>query len=209
MSLTGHCETASVTSLIRDYGLVVVFLAIALETSGLPLPGETALVVAAVAASQGEYEIWQVLVVATVAAIVGDNVGYWLGRWLGRGFLQRYDVVRRFSDRVLPPTERFFQRHGGKAIFLARWFSGFRIAGAWAAGFARMTWWRFFVWNALGGIAWATSIGLAAYFLGNVAVTIIKDFGLVGLAVVVLAAVGFWLLHRRRRREAAAAADLG
>jgi membrane-associated protein len=190
-----------VTSLIRDYGLVAVFLAIALETSGLPLPGETALVVAAVAASQGEYEIWQVLVVATAAAIVGDNVGYWLGRWLGRGFLQRYGVVRRFSDRVLPPTERFFDRHGGKAIFLARWFSGFRIAGAWVAGFAHMRWWQFFVWNALGGIAWAVTIGLVAYYAGHAAGDAIGRYGVIGGAVIgvvvvlVLAGVHIW---RRR-----------
>ena len=189
------------TSLIRDYGLIVVFLAIALETSGLPLPGETALVVAGVAASQGHYEIWQVLVVATAAAIIGDNVGYWLGRWLGRGFLQRYAIVRRFSDRVLPPMERFFQRHGGKAIFLARWFSGFRIAGAWVAGFARMTWWQFFIWNALGGIAWAVTVGLVAYYAGHAAGDAIGRYGVIGgvaigvVVVLVLGAVHVW---RRR-----------
>src|SRR5262249_9369130 len=155
LSLTRRCETSAMTSFVRDYGLIIVFLAIMLETSGLPLPGETVLVTAAVLASQGHFEIWQVIVVATLAAIVGDNIGYWLGRWLGRGFLQRYGPVRRFSDRVLPPTERFFRRYGGWAIFAARWFSGFRIAGAWAAGFARMHWWKFFIFNALGGAAWA------------------------------------------------------
>ena len=92
------------TGFVRDYGLIIVFLLIALETSGLPLPGETALVAAAVLASQGHYSIWWVIAVATAAAIIGDNVGYWLGRKLGRGFLQRYGPVRRFSDRVLPPT---------------------------------------------------------------------------------------------------------
>src|SRR5436189_102692 len=122
-----------------------------METAGVPLPGETALIAAAVFASQGHLSLTELIVVASAAAIIGDNIGYWLGRKLGRGFLQRYGVVRRFSERVLPPAERFFERHGGKAIFLARWFSGFRIAGAWIAGFAHMPWWRFFLWNAAGG----------------------------------------------------------
>jgi membrane protein DedA with SNARE-associated domain len=190
-----------VTGFVRDYGLIIVFVAIALETSGVPLPGETALVAAAILASRGHFSIWAVIVVASLAAIIGDNVGYWLGRRLGRGFLQRYGPVRRFSERVLPPTERFFRRHGGKAIFLARWFSGFRVAGAWVAGFAHMEWWRFFVWNALGGVAWAVTVGLTAYYTGHAAADAISRYGLIGGAViaalVVLALVAVHLWRRR------------
>jgi membrane protein DedA with SNARE-associated domain len=190
-----------VTGFVRDYGLIIVFLTIALETSGLPLPGETALVAAAVLASQGHFSIVSVIVIAAAAAIIGDNIGYWLGRKLGRGFLQRYEVVRRFSERVLPPAERFFDRHGGKSIFLARWFSGFRIAGAWIAGFAHMSWWRFFVWNALGGIAWALSVSLVAYYAGHAAADAIGRYGLIGGAAIaaVIVVVGLALHFWRRR----------
>jgi membrane protein DedA with SNARE-associated domain len=190
-----------VTGFVRDYGLIIVFLTIGLETSGLPLPGETALVAAAVLASQGHFSIYSVIVVAAAAAIIGDNVGYWLGRKLGRGFLQRYVVVRRFSARVLPPAERFFDRHGGKSIFLARWFSGFRIAGAWIAGFAHMSWWRFFVWNALGGIAWAVTVSLIAYYAGHAAADAIGRYGLIGGAAIagVIIVVGLALHFWRRR----------
>ena len=189
------------TGFVRDYGLIIVFLTIAVETSGVPLPGETALVAAAVLASQGHFSIWSVIVVASAAAIIGDNVGYWLGRKLGRGFLQRYGVVRRFSERVLPPAERFFRRHGGKSIFLARWFSGFRIAGAWLAGFAHMPWWRFFLWNALGGIAWAVSVSLTAYYAGHAAADAIGRYGLIGAGVIaVLVAAVVVALHFWRRR---------
>jgi membrane protein DedA with SNARE-associated domain len=190
-----------VTAFVRDYGLVIVFLTVGLETAGVPLPGETALLAAAVLASQGHFAIGWVIVVASVAAILGDNVGYWLGRTLGRSFLQRYALVRRFSDRVLPSAERFFQRHGGKAIFFARWFSGFRIAGAWLAGFAHMPWWRFFLWNAAGGIAWAVSMSLVAYYAGRAAGEAITRYGLVAagvLGVVVLAAAAGVHLWRRR-----------
>ena len=189
------------TGFVRDYGLIIVFFAIALETSGVPFPGETALIAAAILASQGHFSIESVLVVATLAAIIGDNVGYWLGRWLGRGFLQRYGPVRRFSGRVLPPTERFFRRHGGKAIFLARWFSGFRVAGAWVAGFAHMTWWRFFVWNALGGIAWAVTVGLLAYYTGHAAADAISRYGLFGgVAIAAVVVLGVVAVHFWRRR---------
>jgi membrane protein DedA with SNARE-associated domain len=133
-----------VTQFVEQYGLLVVFVVVALESAGVPLPGETALVAAAIVASQGHFSLADVIVVGAVAAILGDNAGYWAGRLLGRGFLQRYDPVRRFTDRVLPPAERFFKRRGGKAIFLARWTSGLRVAGAWIAGFAHMEWWRFF-----------------------------------------------------------------
>jgi membrane protein DedA with SNARE-associated domain len=195
------CETSGVTGFIRDYGLIIVFVTIGLETSGLPLPGETALVAAAVLASRGHFSIEWVIVVAAIAAILGDNLGYWLGRKLGRGFLQRYGPVRRFSERILPPTERFFERHGGKSIFLARWFSGFRIAGAWIAGFAHMSWWRFFFWNALGGIVWAVTVGLLGYYGGEAAGDAIDRYGLIGgglLAVLAIVVIGGLHLWRRR-----------
>jgi membrane protein DedA with SNARE-associated domain len=192
-----------VTHFIEQYGLIVVFLLIAAESSGVPLPGETALVAAGVYASQGHYSIVTVIVVASLAAIIGDNIGYWLGRELGRGFLQRYGYVRRFSERVLPRAERFFEKHGGKAIFLARFSAGVRVAGAWVAGFARMPWWRFFAWNAAGGIVWASTVGLVSYYFGQAAADAIGKYGLIGAAIIVggiaiaLVTMRFW----RRRRE--------
>jgi len=190
----------AVSSFIDHYGLVVVFLIVAAESSGVPVPGETALVAAAVLAAQGHFSLASVIAVAAIAAIAGDNVGYWLGRKLGRGFLQRYDVVRRFSARVVPPTERFFRKHGGKSIFLARWFSVVRVAGAWIAGFAHMPWWRFFLWNAAGGIAWATTVGVVAYYSGRAAADAIGHYGLIGgLAVVALAAVVVVVIHLWRK----------
>jgi membrane protein DedA with SNARE-associated domain len=189
------------TAFVRDYGLIIVFLVIMLETAGIPLPGETALVAAAVLASQGHFSIVSVIVVASVAAIIGDNAGYWAGRKLGRGFLQRYGVIQRFSERVIPPAERFFKKHGGKSIFLARWFSGFRIAGAWIAGFAHMPWWKFFFWNAAGGIAWAVVVSLVAYYAGEAAAHAIGKYGLIGggaLAIVIV--IGLVVFHFWRKR---------
>jgi membrane-associated protein len=194
-----------VTDFVEQYGLVIVFLVVALESGGAPLPGETALVAASILASQGSYSIVSVIAVGAAAAIIGDNGGYWGGRLLGRRFLQRYALVRRFSAKVLPRAERFFQRHGGKAIFLARWTSGLRVAGAWIAGFAHMEWWRFFFWNATGGIFWAATVSLVGYYFGRAAADAIGHYGLIVggalVALAVLAWIGFYLWRRRAEQE--------
>lgn len=189
------------THLIENYGLFFLFGIICLESAGLWLPGETALIAAGVYASKGHLSITAIIVVATVAAIVGDNIGYWLGREVGRPLLHRYATLRRFADRVLPPAERFFARHGGKAVFLARFFGGVRVTGAWMAGITRMSWWRFLFWNALGGIVWAAAVGLIAFYAGKAAADAIARYGVYAAIVggLLLVAV-IVVLHVWRRR---------
>src|SRR5207249_1018205 len=123
-------KTRSVTNLLLDYGLVLLFVLVAIESAGIPLPGETALVAAAVLAHDHYGIVW-VIVVAAAGAIVGDNVGYWLGRFGGRRLLERWRVTRRYAERALPPAERFFQRHGGKTVFFGRFFAFLRVTAAW------------------------------------------------------------------------------
>jgi membrane protein DedA with SNARE-associated domain len=159
-------EDAGLTHFIQDYGLWFLFAIVCLESAGLWLPGETALITAGVLAAQNHLSIAAVIIVATAAAIIGDNIGYWIGREGIRRLIFRYERLRRYADRVLPPAERFFQRHGGKAVFLARFFGGLRVTGAWIAGITRMAWWRFLFWNAAGGIVWAVGVGLLAYYAG-------------------------------------------
>ncbi len=185
---------------------VALFGVIAGESAGLPLPGETSLIAAGILASQhGSVSIGIVIAVAASAAIVGDNVGFLLGRRGGRWLLTRdgrwLEARRRFLER----GERFFERHGSKAVFLARWLPGLRVVGAWLAGAHHMRWRTFLLWNALGGIAWAFSVGLAAYLLGNAAARLFRTFGLLGIGIVVLVAcsVAAWHLVRRRRRTVA------
>jgi len=192
-----------VTHFIQDYGLFFLFGIVCLESAGLWLPGETALIAAAVYASNGHLTITGVIVVAAAAAIIGDNIGYWLGREGGRRLLYRYALLRRFAERVLPPAERFFERHGGKAVFFARFFGGLRVTGAWMAGITRMTWWRFLFWNAAGGIIWAIGVGLLAFYAGRAAADAIARYGVYGgIALGVLLVLGIAALHIWRRRVA-------
>ena len=132
------------------YGLWFLFAIVCLESAGLWVPGETALIAAGVYASKGHLSITAVIVVATLAAIIGDNIGYWLGREVGRPLIYRYARIKRIADRVMPPAERFFHKHGAKAVFFARFFGGVRVTGAWMAGITRMSWWTFLLWNAPG-----------------------------------------------------------
>jgi membrane protein DedA with SNARE-associated domain len=190
-----------VTHFIQDYGLWFLFGIVCLESAGLWLPGETALIAASVYAAKGHFSIVAVIAVAAVAAIIGDNIGYWIGRKAARPLLFRFERLRRYADRVLPPAERFFKRHGGKAVFLARFFGGLRVTGAWMAGITRMEWWRFLFWNAAGGVVWAISVGLLAYYAGKAAADALARYGvyaaIVGgiLVVVIIAALHIW---RRR-----------
>jgi membrane protein DedA with SNARE-associated domain len=188
-------------SLVHDYGLVVLFLLIGMESAGIPLPGETALVAAGVLAARGDMDIVTVIVVAAAAAIVGDNVGYWAGRLGGRRLLHRWEWLERHASRVLPWSERFFRRHGAKTIFLGRFVAVLRVTAAWLAGVSQMHWWRFFLYNALGGICWAVLVGLVAYYVGQAAAEAIGRYGLIGgVAVVVLLVVGALVYRFVRRR---------
>jgi membrane protein DedA with SNARE-associated domain len=190
-----------VEHLIENYGLYFLFAIVCLESAGLWLPGETALIAAGVYAAKGHLSITGVIVVAAAAAIIGDNIGYWIGREGGRRLLYRYAVLRRFAERALPPAERFFERHGGKAVFLARFFGGVRVTGAWIAGITRMNWWRFLFWNAAGGIVWAVAVSLLAFFAGRAAADAIARYGVyaaIAGGIVLVLAIG--ALHVWRRR---------
>ena len=175
---------------------------IALESMGIPSPGETALVLACVMASQGKLQIELVLLIAATAAIVGDNIGYWIGRKAGRRVLtsDRGPFHRR-RIALIHYGDRFFAKHGPRAVFLGRWMALVRVTAAWMAGMNHMPFRTFFFWNALGGITWALSVGLVAYFAGEAAVHVIERAG-VGAAVVLGAAiVGLvvWVQLRERR----------
>ena len=193
----------SLEHLVSTAGLPLLFALVMLESAGIPLPGETALITAAFLASKGKLNIVEVIVVASAAAIVGDNGGYWVGRHWGRRLLTRSKRLRRFSDRVLPPAERFFAKHGDKTVFIGRFVAILRFTAAWMAGVAHMRWWRFLVFNAAGGICWATLVALLAYYVGRAAADAFNQYGLIGAgAILAVAAAVLVVVHVLRRRVA-------
>ena len=178
------------TSFFTHHGLPLLFAAVAVESFGVPVPGETALIAFGVLASQARYSIAVVITVAAAGAIVGDNLGFWLiGRRGGRALLARYAWLERRTRRVLPRTEALIARYGGRAVFFGRFVSVLRETIAWVAGLAGMSWPRFLFWNAFGGIVWATAVGLLAYFGGKALADTIGRYGLYAGVAIVAAAV--------------------
>src|SRR5215212_563900 len=156
-----------ILSLIAQYGYLLVFFGVMLESVGIPLPGETILIASGVLAQQGHLDLGDAIVFGILGAVIGDQLGYWVGREGGRPFVLRWGRYVFISPERLGRAEAFFERQGGKAVFLARFFSGLRVFGALVAGISRMRWGTFLIYNALGGAVWATAVVLLGYFLGS------------------------------------------
>jgi membrane protein DedA with SNARE-associated domain len=193
-----------VTHFVEHWGLWVVFGVVFLEVAGLPfIPGETVLITAAALASQGHGNIVAIISVAAAAAILGALFAYIVGRRWGRDALNRWPRFERASRKGIDRSQEFFDRHGGKAVFLGRFVPVVRATLGWMAGIAHMPFGRFLLWNIAGAVAWATGIGLAAYYLGQQVIDAAeKDLGL-GIAVIagILALVAAHHWWRRRREK--------
>src|SRR6202453_1236004 len=187
----------NVEHLIQTAGYPLLFVIVMSESSGAPVPGETGLIAAAVLASQAKLKIELVIPLAAAGAIVGDNIGYLIGRKGGRWLLERPGLFHRQRLEVLRVGEPFFKVHGPQAVFFGRFLLGLRVWASWLAGATRMRWTSFALWDALGGISWATAVGLIAYLLGHSASHAIEAFGIYGLVAVLLAIVSAVVLHRR------------
>jgi membrane protein DedA with SNARE-associated domain len=182
----------------------VLGLLVGLESAGIPLPGETALIAGAALAKHGGLEIEVVIAVAAVAAIIGDSAGYAVSRRYGRRLLTRPGRTQARRMDVLIRGEAFFDRHGPKAVFFGRWITGLRVWASWLAGITHMPYRQFLMWNALGGITWAITIGLVGYIVGTAAEQIVQRAGL-GAATVIgvlaIAAVVYFHVRRGRHRR--------
>lgn len=189
------------THFVSHYGLWVVFGVVFLEVAGLPfIPGETALIAAGALASQGKGNIVWTIALAVLAAVLGAAFGYVLGRTRGKEILGAWPWLERVTAPAVHRSEEFFHRHGSKAVFIGRFVPVVRATIGWMAGFGRMAWPRFLLWNVVGAVAWACAIGLAAYYAGAAIVaTIQRDAG-IGIGILVALALLLLGVHLYRRR---------
>ena len=192
---------ASIFSVAQNLGYPLLAVFVGIEALGVPVPGETAIIFAGLGAADGRLSIVLVIVIASAAAIVGDNIGFLIGRRGGRRLLERPGRFEKERRRVLEIGDPFFARHGGKAVFLGRWIAGLRVWASWLAGASDMHWLVFFGYNAAGGIAWATSVSLAAFYGGKSVEHVFSKIGLYGIPVAVVIFVIFVLVWRRRQRS--------
>jgi membrane protein DedA with SNARE-associated domain len=190
---------SDILSLIGQYTYLAVFLGVMLESAGVPLPGETVLIASGALVHEGILDPGDALLFGILGAVTGDQMGYWVGRLGGRPFVLRWGRYVHITPERLGRAERFFDRHGGRAVFLARFVAGLRVFGALVAGISRMPWGKFALYNVLGGTVWAAaaislgyflwaSIGLVEHWVGRISLLLV--------AVLVLAV----LLHRAYRR---------
>jgi membrane protein DedA with SNARE-associated domain len=195
--LESYCQT---------YGYPILFGGVMLENAGLPVPGETAVIVGGFLASEGGGRIFALPVViplVIVAAVLGDNLGFWLGRRYARPRLQSGRRFLFLTRRSLEMAEAYFLRYGSWTIFVARFITGLRVVGALAAGTAGMPWPRFLLANASGAVVWASTFSLLGFFFGNnyhVLEAWLGRGGLIVLGCLVVAGLILWHLRRFRRK---------
>jgi membrane protein DedA with SNARE-associated domain len=189
--------------LFARYGYLVVFAGVFLENAGLPVPGETALLAGAALAKFGRLSLFWVIVTAICAAILGDNLGFLIGRKAGRGLAERHGSKIGLTRARLAQFDRFFDRHGAKTVFIARFVTGLRVFCAFLAGSSELEWRTFLFYNAMGAIVWSITIGAAGYLLAYSWDTLEKWIGRTGL--IALAAIGLvavlTVVRRRSRKE--------
>lgn len=200
--------TSTLTQLLDRWGYPVVTMFVAIESSGIPFPGEAMLLAASVYAGTGHHlSIFWVIFAGALGAIVGDNLGYAAGRFGGRPLITRYGKYVRLRPEQLDRAEAFFNKYGDKTVFFGRFVAVLRAWVAFLAGLNRMPWPKFLVFNAAGGIAWATLYGLLGYTLGHnlpLLYKVTKAIGIVGIAggAVVVLVIGLVVWRRHRPAKA-------
>jgi membrane protein DedA with SNARE-associated domain len=209
-ALPGFLDTLA--PVLNHWGYLAVGALVMLEDFGVPVPGETVLIAAAVYAGAGQLNILAVIAVAIAAAVAGDSIGYAIGRFGGRRLVLRYGKYLFITPERLDKAEGFFRRHGGKIVTIARFIEGLRQANGIIAGITGMRWIRFFAFNLLGAVLWVcTWAGLG--YLAGAHITEIWDtigryqpivYSVIG--VLVVAAVVWHVLRRRRAKRAQVAA---
>ena len=185
----------------RNYGYWTVFGGIALENTGIPLPGETIVIVGGFLAGSGELNYWLVLVSAIAGAVLGDNFGYWVGRFSGWQFLVRIGKIFRIQEQQLEQAKDRYSQNAARAVFWGRFVTILRIFAGPLAGITRMPYKQFLLCNFCGAAIWSTTIVTLSYFLGRIVtleeiVTLVSQFGIAALLIVIVGFVAWEYRHK-------------
>jgi membrane protein DedA with SNARE-associated domain len=191
-----------VQSLVARHGYTAVFLVVMLEGAGSPLPGESALVLAAIyAGATGRLNIELVVAAAALAAILGGSCGFWFGRLIGAGVVERYGKYLGLTPNRLALGRYLFEHHGGKIVFFGRFVAILRVVAALLAGINRYRWRSFFLFNAAGAVVWALIMGSGGYLFGDAMRRLKGPLEAIGLFVAIGALFGFWLWFRQQEKN--------
>lgn len=197
-----HIFGLDLTHVLQTYGYWAVFGLVLLETTGIPAPGETMLIAAsAYAGATHHLSVAYVIATAAVAAILGDNAGFWIGREGGWRLLCRYGRVLHIEPYMLKVGVYVFRRHGSKIVFFARFIPILRTWGALLTGVNRYPWRKFLLWNALGGISWAAAWGMLAYGFGKALQNMETLASITAICVAVVISVVAGIVAKRHAQE--------
>ena len=201
-------DGASAQHLVGQYGYGAIFVIVMLESAGIPMPGETILVSAAVyAGTRHALDIRWVIAAAAGGAILGDNIGFWVGREFGEPLLIKWGHLLGLDARKRMLGRYLFARYGGSIVFLGRFVALLRAFAALLAGANGLSPWRFFVFNAAGGIAWATIFGLGGYLLGEGISRIAGPLGWTLLIGALIVALAMWRYYKKHEESLLARAE--
>lgn len=204
-----HFAATQLDHLLQTYGYWAVLIFVGIESTGIPFPGETMLLIASIyAGTTHNLSILFVIIAAASGAILGDNLGFWVGREGGFRLIRRYGHIIRLDQAKIKVGQYLFMRHGGKVVFFGRFVSVLRAWAAFLAGVNRMTWPRFLVFNGAGGILWATIYGLGGYLLGNSVHSVTGTVGVVlGVVAAIIILVSIFVVVRNEKRLEAQAEE--
>ena len=197
-----HNSLQLIEHYMLTYGYWAVFFGVMLENAGVPIPGETILLVAGYFASTGVFRVPLVMLVAATGAVIGDNIGFAIGHHYGRGFLLRVGRFFFLTPKRIEHMENYFKSHGNKTILVARFITGLRVFAALLAGASRMRWRVFVVYNVAGAVLWSFVITLLGYLFGQSLPLLVKWVGRTGtilLIVAIVLGIIAWRLQRHRK----------
>lgn len=208
-----HHLTELAETYVQQYGLIIVFVSVLLDSFGMPAPGESVIVSTAVLAARGDIDLPMMLFLAWLGSIIGDNVGYAIGRFAGRELIVKYGRRVGLTKPRLDKVEAFFAKYGGEVVIFARFVVPARQLNGIVAGMAEMNWWRFLAYNCLGAALWVGFWGYGV-FLFDRHLPWLRSlfpaghyFALIGLTVIATTLVAFFVIRRKRRRAKAASND--
>jgi len=197
----GHTILDAIRGFIADYGYWAIALALLCENAGLPVPGETTLLLASfLAYSEQKLHLGWIILVGTLAASIGDNLGYAIGHHGGRPLLERYRHIFMIPQRTIARGERLFERYGAATIFFARFIFGMRVIAGPLAGALRMRWNLFAIYNFFGALIWVTVIALVGYFFGRnwpMLMHVLRRFDFAVLGIILAALLLWWWRQNR------------
>jgi membrane protein DedA with SNARE-associated domain len=197
-----HNSLQLIEQYMLAYGYWAVFFGVMLENAGLPVPGETILLVAGYFASTGVFRVPLVMLVAATGAVIGDNIGFAIGHHYGRGFLLRVGRFFFLTPKRFAHMEDYFKSHGNRTILVARFITGLRVFAALLAGASKMPWRVFFIYNVSGAILWSVVITVLGYLFGQSLPLLVKWVGRTGTILLIAAIVigiVVWRVQRHRK----------